>query len=253
MNKAVGFLFFLLLMFSTTAICHASAWEGRARQAFTLDEYDKCIAIVESEKGAADSLNRTLFLAFSNLQLYQYTKEKDYRSKYQSYLKTAESKAQISDLGKVLYFVNLKDKPEVVKSARGFTKKILDGMYKIEEVPLLLSFAESQDPQVRSLTFDAMRRIFKTKRDVVNNGGNLRSQDIKIMSDPDLIRILAKSIADSKAVGVLVLIEDPALKQVEKMSDLHAVKAQEKISRAIAQRQKKYPDSNWYSATGQVR
>lgn len=253
MTKFVKVILVTLIFFSVAIDCLASNWETKAKQTFSLDQYEECIKTVNSVKGDTDSLHRSMFMAFSNLQLYQYTKVKEYQSQYQAHYNIVETKAQISDLHKVLYFVNLNDKPEVVKASRNLTKKILSSIYKIEEVPLLLPFAEATDMQVRSLSFDAMKRVFKTKRDVVNKGGNLRSQDMQVMTDPKLIRILLNNAADSKAANVLLLIEEPVLKHAETVSDLHVAKVQEKIVKAISKRQKTYPKSNWYSATGQVR
>jgi hypothetical protein len=253
MGKVAITGFLSLILLAAASSCFASNWESRAKQAFNIDEYQKCIEIVNSVKGDTDGLYRSMFLAFSNLQLYQYTKAKEYQSQYQAHLKGVEARAQISDLNKVLYFVNLNDKPEVVKASRNLTKKILNGMHKIEEVPLLISFAESTDMQVRDLSFDAMRRIFKVKRDVVKKGGNLRAIDMKIMSEPNLIKILLKNASSSKAANVLVLIEEPVLKHADGIADAHVAKVQANVVKAAASRQKKYPNSNWYSATGQVR
>jgi hypothetical protein len=254
MMRKIGKAAFFSLMLLTIAFnCFASNWESKAKQAFSLDEYQKCIDIINGVKGDTDSLHRSMFLAFSNLQLYQYTKSKEYQAQYQTHLKAVESRAQVSDLSKILYFVNLIDKPEVVKSSRSLARKILRDMYKIEEVPLLIPFAESSDKQVRGLSYDAMRRIFKIKRDVVNKGGNLRAQDMKVMSDPNLIKILLKNANDQKAANVLLLIEEPVLKHAEPISDIQVAKVQERIVKAIAKRQKSYPSSNWHSATGQVR
>jgi len=56
------------------------------------------------------------------------------------------------------------------------------------------------------------------------------------------------------ATNCLVYIEEPGLKVLEiEASGTSAVKAQNKIQKAINARKKNFPKSNWYSATGKKR
>ena len=75
-----------------------------------------------------------MLLAFSNLQLFQFTKAKHFKKRYNALFEISEARTKAEDLRQILFFVNLVDKPDVVKSARKLFNKITKNLYKVEDV-----------------------------------------------------------------------------------------------------------------------
>lgn len=225
-------------------------WSANAKRLFENDEYQKVISLCENMK--KDNL-ANMFLAFSHLQEYVFNKTKYDQEKFKAYKTMLEAKMNINDINDLLYFVNLNDKPMVVKEARALTKKNFDGIKQIEDVPKLLTFLSSSDKESRKLAMAAIRKILEPKRKYVNEGGTMRGKDVDIMSSKNLITSLLENIQEGEAKKSLQLIEEPVLQFTTQYAGLETTKLETQINKDIASRKKKFPDSNWYSATGKKR
>jgi len=230
----------------------AETWLSQAQGLFEADEYERTIKVVKPHSKDED-MDANLFLMFSNLQMYQYTRAKYYQTRYRGIREWVEAKATLNSLPRILYFGEQNDKPEVVKTARRVAGQVIAATYRIEDVPNLVSFASSHDPGMQKLAYKAVRRILKNPRTVVKKGGNMRAKDIKIMQDPKLIAALVNGMDISDAAAALVLIEEPALEELGLSANPKALKLEGKIVSAISKREKKYPNSVWHSATGKTR
>ncbi len=239
---------FFTLAFASNAL--AANWWDIAEKQFNDDEYER---VIKTVKPHSDNLTALMFITFSNLQLHQYTGGKSYQQAFKDKFNVIVDKASIKNLDRILYFVDLADKPAVVKEARKLANGVFKNLNAIEDVPKLISFAKSNDKQVRKMAGAAIKRIIKFKRDVVTKGGTLRAKDIRVMQDPKLIKALLNNVSESNAAATLVLIEEPVLKYTSGNLEPVVVKLEQKISKAVASRQKKHPKSNWYSAVGKRR
>jgi hypothetical protein len=236
---------------STSAALAASAWETKAKKLFENDEYTDVIELAEPHR--KDNLG-AMFLAFSHLQEFIFNGTKYDKEKFKNYKLYLEAKLTAVDIDDLLYFVNLDDKPEVVREARRLSSSTFKNIKQIEDVPKLVKFLKSNDEESRKLALSSIKRIVELKRKYVDKGGTLRDKDVKIMGSSRLIIPLLEQAADEKdARRTLVLIEEPVLKYIGKYVGPQYVDIEESITKAMTKRVSKYPDSNWYSAVGKVR
>lgn len=226
------------------------AWVRKAKKLFENDEYTQVIEIAEPHRKKNIG---AMFLAFSHLQEYIFNRTKYDSEKFKNYKHYLEAKMSAEDLDELLYFVNLEDKPEVVKEARKLTKYTFDRIKQIEDVPKLVTFLGSNDEQSRKLALSSIKKILEPKRKVVDSGGTLRTKDIRIMGSSKLITPLLERIEVGDAQRCLLLIQDPVLPYLGKYTGQKYTELEQKIEKAIAKRTEKYPKSNWYSATGKQR
>lgn len=241
---------FICACFLTTNL-FAQAWVGDAKRLFENDEYQKVISVTENIK---KNNFAAMFLAFSHLQESIFNETKYDREKFKAYKMMLEAKLGINDIDNLLYFVNLNYKPMVVKEARKLTKKTFKGIKNIENIPQLLPFLNSSDLKSRKMTLTTIKKILEPKRKyVIKQGGTLRPKDVRIMSSKNLISALLENINESDARKSLELIEEPVLEYIPSFGGTATAKLETKINKNIAKRKKKYPESNWYSATGETR
>lgn len=238
----------LISLFATTA--QAATWTAQAKKLFEDDKYEACIAL--TEKYNKDN-QAVMFQAFSYLQQSIFSQSKLDKEKFKAHMSKLELSLGVDDMNDLLYFVKLSDKPYVVKEARSLVKDVFKNMHEIEDVPKLLVFLKVDDEDTRKLTLSTIERILKPKRDYVNKGGTLREKDYDVMSSATVIKALVEQLPLSDAKGALLLIEEPALAHLSGSDDLEAAKLEVAINKKIVARQKKFPNSNWYSATGKIR
>lgn len=247
MQKTKIILFLLLISFSSLSF---AGWVNNAKKAIEDDQYDLCIDTAKPHKKDEMGL---MLLAFCHLQNYTFNHTKADKQYFKSYMDLLEDKVSAKSLDNIFYFVQLSDKPTVVKEARKLVKRAFKNIHNIEDVPKLIKFMDSDDKKTQKMAFNSAYRIIKPKRKYVQKGGTLREKDIHIMSNEKLIRTLLKHAKNSKASKTLVMIEKPVLKYISDYDGKSISKLEVKINKAIAKREKKYPKSNWYSATGKKR
>jgi len=239
-----------ILMIGVSFSIQAASWTNKAKKLFEDDHYEECIQLTENYK---DDNQATMFLAFSHLQENVFNKSKFDKEKFKAYNLRLEAKLGINDLNNLLYFVNMSDKPFVVKEARNLAKKVFKNINDIDDVPKLVSFLKVDDEDTRKLALSSIQRILKPKRDYVSKGGTLREKDIAVMNSKAVIIALIEQIELSPAKASLILIEEPVLQYLSSSDSIEASKVELSINKKIASRQKKYPESSWHSAVGKAR
>ncbi len=230
-----------------------AAWEADTKKLFEKDKYDKVIEIAENHKKDKDSKLGLMMLAFSHLQLSEFNATKSDKKAFKNYMELLEDYVNATHLDDISYFINQIDKPEVVNQARKLLKKAFSNISNIEDAPLILNFVKVEDEQTRKMAVSALDKMIATKRKYVNKGGTLREKDILILQDEGLIRALLENADISDAFGALEDIEQPVLQYIGDYEGGKILKLEEKILKAITKREKKFPESNWYSATGKAR
>lgn len=239
-------LLFPMLLLAASQVS-AVANFSQIERLFEDAQYEKTLEAAKAHKGSTTGL---MFLAFANLQLYEFTNAKHYKNQYKSLFDNVEAKAGVDDLPRILYFVNRTSMPPVVKEATKLAKNVFKSLYKMEDIAKLTPFVKADDKNVKKYALDAIERILKPKRKMVEKGGTLRSKDIAVMQNPQLIQVLLMNASESSARGALEAIEQPVLSHTAKYMDKNVAKVEMNINKDIAKRKKKYPNSNWYSATG---
>lgn len=249
-NKIIKNLLILSVLLSISIVANAATWTSKAMKLFEDDDYEACIKLAENYK---DDNQATMFLAFSHLQENIFNKSEYDKQKFKAYSIKLDAKLGINDLDNLFYFVNLNDKPLVVKEARNLIKKVFKNINDIDDVPKLVSFLKVDDEDTKKLALSTIQRILKPKRDYVNKGGSLREKDIAVMNSKTVITALIQQISLSPAKASLLLIEEPVLAYLSTSDSLEASKLELAINKKVEARKKKYPESSWHSAVGKKR
>lgn len=226
------------------------AWIQKARTQFENDEYQAVIELVEPYR--KDTVG-AMFLTFSYLQESIFNGTRYDKEMYKQFKLQVEAKITADQIPDLLYFVNLTDKPEVVKEARRLSGAAFKNISQIEDVPKLVTFLSSGDEGARKLALSSIKRIIEPKREYVEKGGTLRAKDIQVMGSPKLIVPLLDRLSEKDAFRTLVMIEQPVLTFLPRYEGPTYTELDVDINKAIAERREKYPQSNWYSAVGKSR
>lgn len=244
-NLAVSLTLFISMLFSSSNLY---AFDEAAKKLFDNGQYDECIHRVKSLPDFRKQRSNVMLVAYSNYQLYNFTKQDKFDDEYQSFYDVLLEKADVDDLKSIQFLVNSSDKPAVVESSRKILKEIFEKMHKIDDIVKILPFAHSTDKETREYAFDAMKRIMEPIRDIVKNGGTMRPIDLVYFQNKDVIKAAVENIDISAAKKTLVLIEEPSLEFLNNSAELKSIS--EDIAEAVSDRKKDYPNSSWYSATG---
>ncbi len=244
-NLAVGLTLFISMLFSSGNLY---AFDEAAKKLFDNGQYDECIRRVKSLPDFRKQRSNVMLVAYSNYQLYNFTKQDKFDDEYQELYDVLLEKADVDDLKSIQFLVNSSDKPAVVESSRKILKGIFEKMHNIDDVVKILPFAHSTDKDTREYAFDAMKRIMEPIREIVKNGGTMRPIDLVYFQNKDVIKAAVENIDISAAKKTLILIEEPALEFVSNSAELKSIS--EDITEAVGDRKKDYPNSSWYSATG---
>lgn len=226
------------------------AFDRQAEKFFDDGQYEECIKRVESLPDFKKDISNVMLITFSNLQLYNFTKQKYFNNEYKAYYDMIVAKSGVDHLSNILFFVNSSDKPEVVKASRKLLKEIFKNLYKIEDIVKILPFTTSSDKDVREFAFSSIARIMEPIRDMVKKGGTMRPIDILYFTNKEVITTAIENINIAKAKEILLLIEEPAITYLENAQGNESLKVHKAILKKINERKKKFPDSSWYSATG---
>jgi len=249
LKKLSYVIVFICFVFSAQAM----AWVADTKKLFENDKYEEVIKIASEHKKDKKRRIGIMFLTFSHLQKYELNDSKSDKRQYKNYLEVLEDNVSISDLDDINYFIEQFDKPEVVKVAQKALKVAFKNIEDVKDIPNLLKFIKSENKKTRKIALDTVKKFMKAKRKYVNKGGTLREEGIVVMQDEQLIRALLDHAKDSKARDILIAIERPVLAYIGDYEGKAVSKIEQKILKAIMKREKKYPESFWYSATGKVR
>lgn len=245
--------FILGILVLGLSISTAFAWESNAKKLFEDDDYEKVIDIAKDHKNDKTSKLGLMLLTFSHLQNYELNNTKSDRTQYKNYLEILEDKVTVTHLDNIRYFTELADKPVVVKIAQKLLKQAFKNISQASDIPRLISFVESDNKKTRKLAIDTIKRLVKPKRKYILKGGTLRDEDIVAMQDKALIKALLAQASESAARATLVLIERPVLAYIGGYEGKQISKIEKNINKAIVKREKKFPKSLWYSATGKAK
>lgn len=249
MNKNIttGLMLSISMLFASSNIY---ALDEMAKNLFDNGQYNDCIQRVKSKAELQKHRDNVMLLAYSNFQLYRFTKQKEFDREFDSLYDELEEKVDVSDLNGLLFFVNSSDKPEVVESSRELVKRIFKSMHKIDDIVQILPFANSSDKKTREIAFDNMVRLMEPIRDIVKEGGTMRPVDLVYFQNKEMIKSAMDNVDISEARKVLILIEEPALEMINSANEPKLKDISEDITDAVNDRKEDYPNSFWYSATG---
>jgi hypothetical protein len=249
------------------------AWEAAALDAFASNDYDDVIDIAEK---AADDPNRNtpLFIYLSHAQKYYIERNQNSAAYFKQQYHAVYSQLSGKNLPVLTRLVAM---PQLAWNKK-INKKFLDAAFERsgaeKYLGALLFYLTSPQPDVSKAAVKGLQAILQKKRNIVLNGGSINKTDRAWMSDPRLIERLVMmsgqsvspatgfisklpAFARKKMLGganaCLALIEDPALpylKTAASMGNPNAAAAIQLINDARASRLANYPDSTWYSATG---
>lgn len=248
---AVLFITFSTGFVNTAYAAKTGGWAVKARQLFEQDEYDQVIKIAKTHK---KEMVGTMFLAFSHMQNGLYNSSAADKTQSKNYVTLLKERISVDHLDDLSFFTDQRDKPDVVKTSKMLLTQGFKNIKRIEELPKVLMFLASPNPDVQKLAGSTCTRLVKPLRTVVNKGGTMRKKDIQILGNERSIRKLLGSIDTANSSNCLKLIEQPVLKYTQSYSDsLKIAKLEQNINNAVAKRVKKFPNSNWYSAIGKKR
>lgn len=254
MKRAVRLASVIIVVFAFAGLSPVAfaeeRWVSAAKKLFEDDEYEQCIEMAESHRKTNIG---AMLLAFSHLQEHIFNQRNYDREKFKSYRMRLEAKTSVNDIKDFLYFVNQNDKPSVVKEARSLARATFKSITQIEVIPKLVHFLSTDDRESQELALSAIRRIIVPKRKYVSKGGTLRPKDIRIMRSKKLIVPLLNRIDMRDAQKTLLEIEEPVLQFSRSFEGVAISKLESKINKAVAKREKRFPESNWYSAVGKTR
>ncbi len=238
----------------SAVVATAPAWVTKATGLFERHQYEAAIELAAQHKRDKESRIGLMLLAFSHTQLYAFNDDKADQKAAGNYFDLLEDRVDSEDLENIYYFAQQSDKPWVIEEARDLLKRAFKNVKDISEAPRIYPFAKVEDEKTRELALAALEKIISLKRKYVEKGGTLRDKDITVMQDGGLIRVLLNNIDESDAFNALLDIEAPVLTYLSEFEDTkQLIKLEEKINKAIAKREKKYPESSWYSATGKTK
>ncbi len=222
------------ILLSNLAVAQTEqAWVQKSRTQFENDEYQAVIELAEPYRKETVG---ALFLTFSYLQESIFNGTRYDKEMYKQFKLQVEAKITAEQIPDLLYFVNLNDKPEVVKEARRLSGVAFKNISQIEDVPKLVTFLTSSDAGARELALSSIKRIIEPKRSYVEKGGTLRAKDIQVMGASKLIVPLLDRIAEKDAFRTLVLIEEPVLAHLPRYEGPRYAELDVEIDKAIAER-----------------
>lgn len=249
-RNAFSVLAFIVAVLLVPVSAQAAAWEAKGKALFEQDEYEQCIGYLDAYK--KDKL-AMLLLGYCHLQESILTQSEQQESAYKTYRDRVKEQLTLADINDVYYFILQSDKPVVVDEARRLADQIFDAINDMDDLEKLVPFMSVDDEATRNMAFSTVVRLLKPKRKYVEQGGTLRSKDVQAMSAESLITALLNQIESGNSRKALVLIEEPVLAYVGNYSGKESLKLEKKIRSDVEKRQKRYPDSNWYSAVGKQR
>jgi len=245
------FISFSLGFGANSYAAKTGGWAVKARQLFEQDEYDQVIKIAKTHK---KEMAGTMFLAFSYMQNGLYNNSPSDKTQSKNYISILKEKVSVDHLDDLSFFTDQRDKPDVVKSSKMLLSQGFKNIKVIDQLPKVLRFLESPNDDVKKLASTTCTRLVSPLRTVVNKGGTMRKKDVRILNNEKNIRRLLGSLDSANSSKCLKLIEQPVLKYSSSYSaSLKSAKLEKDINNAIAKREKKYPNSNWYSAIGKKR
>ena len=217
-------------------------------------EFDKAI---DSCKGGDDFASRTV-LGLSFLEKYNLYKVKSDRDQARMYLKILKVDVTLKHATTIDRFLGVEGNPHGNKEAGKLLNEAFKKARTQDDVMLMTTFLlPYKGTDVNKSALYYIRKRLDPVRDYVSGGGMMPKADQKLFSNRKLIEPIVKALADkvtdSYAKSCLILIEEPALSYLEAVEMIGPVADSiVGIKKAMAKRQKKHPESTWFSAYGQA-
>lgn len=248
-------------------------WEMTALDAFDSNDYDDVIDIAEKE---ADDPNRNapLFIYLSHAQKYYLERNQNSAVYFKQQYHLVYNQLSGKNLPVLTRLIGMPQLAWNKKINKKFINKAFEKSGTEKHLGSLLFYLTSPESEVSNGAVKGLQGILQKKRNIVMNGGTLNQTDRSWISDQRLIERLVMmtgqaanpatgfmsklpAFARKKVMGgasaCLALIEDPALPYLQKaasMGNPNAAAAIQLINDARGARLAIYPDSTWYSATG---
>lgn len=249
-------------------------WEQGTLRTFDRNNYDKVIDMAQSQDDDPNG-NAVLFIYYGHAQKYYLERNRASAVYYKQQYHMTLNRLSGANLAVLTRLIAM---PQTSWNKK-INKKFLDAAFEkaanMEYLGAILFYLESPSPEVAKGAIAGLKAILQQKRNIVMNGGSLSSSDRAWMSDQRLLKLLVQkagetsspatgfmskmpAFARKKVLGgapaCLALIEDPALpmlREAASMGNANAAAVVQLIQDAKGARLAKYPNSTWYSATGQ--
>ena len=238
-----------ILLTSESACVFASS---KGFEYYVNHEFDLAIEACKDKK---DNFSRMIAaLAYAErFRLYKNSADKAQKKAFMNILEEVISLKDLADIERV---TAVKGNPFGSKEAKKLLKRAFANLRTTEDVLIAADFLnKGRDPSHNKIALDAIAKFLKQIRSYVNKGGTMPTKEKELFTD-DRVIIAIVDLLEIKenvrsAKKCLTLIEEPALEYLEdrpintSISDTIVA-----IRKATTKRQKKYPHSTWFSATG---
>jgi len=248
-------------------------WERDTLQAFDRNNYDKVITMGQNQANDPNN-NAFLFIYYGHAQKYYLERNRDSAVYYKQQYHITLNRLSGANLAVLTRLIAMPQTSWNKKVNNKFLDAAFEKAATMEYLSAILFYLESPNPDVAKGAIGGLQAILQQKRNIIMNGGSLSNSDRLWMSDNRLLKLLVQKAgeASSPATGFLskmpafarkkvlggapaciALIEDPALpmlREAATMGNANAAAVIQLIQDARGARLAKYPNSNWYSATG---
>lgn len=246
---------FWIMMVIACLICSGElvaeeSYRELAMNAFKENEFDQAVELC---KGHEEELFAKLCIAFCHTEKYALYKNKLDKEKADAILKVLQKMVSVENVDEIAEFTKAKDKPVSIKEARKLMSIAFKNIRSADNARLLIKYLSPEYAEdINKMALDSLVKYLSVQRNYVNKGGTLPLKERELLQSPEFIQPLVNLInSDARAIKCLILIEEPAISYLEQAPPGEAVtKALLGIEKAKANRLKKYPQSNWYSAIG---
>lgn len=215
-------------------------------------QYDEAI---QSCKGEKDVGSR-LVLGLASAEKAGLYKNKADKEQARMYLKVLAVDVRLEHLPVLEKFLNTEGAPYGNKEAARLFEKALQNVHTPEHVLRAADYlAPERGVEVNRIALKPIQKRLKPVRDYVGKGGSMPDTDRAMFMNARLLKALVGALArketSRQARSCLALIEEPALPYLEQGElTKPASDAIVEIKKAMAKRQKKFPESTWFSAYG---
>lgn len=240
----------------------AGAFSGTAFAGFddALELYNKhdFDGAIEAARGDKKDVPSRVIMGLSYTERYNIYKTRQDKEAAQMYLKPLAIDVTMQHVDMIRQVLNVPGNPNGNKEAvKLFKQAIKNAKSTPEDMVHISRFIDpEQGIESTEVALAELETRLKPVREYVGKGGTMpeRIKD-EVFSSKTLIAALVGALAEKKTAGkavkCLVLIQDPALEQLEEAETTKAVAdAVLAVKKAIQQRLKKYPESTWHSAVG---
>jgi len=221
-----------------------------AYAAFVKSDFDTAIQICLTADNCGFMCD--LNLAFAFLERSELNKSKKDWEISQKLIKDLEKRIDLQKIELLVRFSRLLDKQATIKICGQLAEVGFDKAETQKDYTYLIQFLKPRYNEVVYVpAIRALYRFLKANREyVMKKGGTIPVSHREIFTSKELMdTLLELGTRTDLASDCLVIIEEPAIAYLEKISDPWVEKVIKRIRSSIADRREKYPQSTWYGAT----